>query len=241
MTLSFPVSPSVGQGYLQFQWDGAKWVPNPGVAPGLVTSVDGASGAVSLKGRRTELARVVIASATQWATIANVFSTTYDQFEISAYGMMPAALAQPVMQVGSGATPTWATGSDYIYAYQNTWQRAVQNTFGAAGGGAVATWLGPQQTLGNVAPDTFPGQIEIKCWQPAAVNGRKGFWWHGSFQGNSGTAPNDLVSFTGAATVWSLNGAAIGALSSIRFGYGATNAGDTNIAQGTYVVYGVNK
>lgn len=118
MSLSFPVSPSVGQAFQQFVWDGAKWVPRQGN---------------SASGDRVLLASASVSPSNPVATVdfPNVFSSAYDEYEIAWYGAgfsAGAGIAGAFMSAGA----TVITGAN-LYTYATMY--ANSNNSGAGGGG----------------------------------------------------------------------------------------------------------
>jgi hypothetical protein len=116
MTLSFPPSPSVGQGYQQFQWDGAKWVPNPGAVPGLVTSVNGQSGAVNLLGSRVLILRQDVSAAVASVNFISGIDSTYDEFELHWYGVQTTGGSFLFARTSNNNGASWDAGTSYSYA-----------------------------------------------------------------------------------------------------------------------------
>jgi hypothetical protein len=143
MSLAFPASPTVGQNYQQWTWDGAKWVPNPGAVPGLVTSVNGASGAVSLLGSRVQISRTEISAAVTSVDLFAGFDGSYEEQEHVLFDWSPTGADAALQARCSTDGSTFDSGaSNYGYA----WGRfGTDNSGSGAGAFGSAVQLGPAQ------------------------------------------------------------------------------------------------
>src|SRR5215467_8465710 len=113
MSLSFPPSPSVGQAYQQFKWDGAKWVPNPAAVPGLVTSVDGVSGAVTT----TPFGKFIQSqTASASASIAFALTGNYKRYKLIWDSVLAATASQKFyLQCSDDGGATWKSAANYVW------------------------------------------------------------------------------------------------------------------------------
>ena len=221
MTLSFPPSPSVGQGYLQFQWDGAKWVPNPGAVPGLVTSVNGQSGAVNLLGSRVLLLRQDVSAAVATVNFISGIDSTYDEFELRWYGVQTTGGSFLFARSSNNNGASWDAGTSYSYA---TMFGQSTTPTGSGSGANNAAFMQISNSIDQTSNRTCSGVMNF--WpRPSGQNS--------SFLARSHASNNAnglLVGMTSGinSNATGMNGLQIGA-----------NTG--TITAGTFILYGVKK
>ena len=124
MSLSFPVSPSTGQVYQQWQWNGTAWVP--------------ATAAGVTSGNKVLLGSTVISAP---VAAVNFFSPgfdgTYDQWELNIANAQGSAGGNLMLGFSSDGSTIDATAGNYVpqYAWASTPNSAVNcATTGSATG-----------------------------------------------------------------------------------------------------------
>lgn len=138
-----------------------------------ITVADGGTGASTAALARTNLGTVgwhLLSTQTAGAffTFANLLDSTYDEYVIVLTDMVPVTDDDYLfLQVGTGATPTWATGaSNYAYGGQMLGLAGVAVPFGSTADAAINTLIAltrPAGTwgVGNGATEGVAGQIRI--------------------------------------------------------------------------------
>ena len=230
MSLSFPPSPSVGQGYQQFKWDGAKWVPNPAAVSGIVASYNGRSGVVVPQtGDETSGNRVLLTSVDIGTPVATVdffsgFDGTYDLLELDIYDVTVAtdSSSYPLLRCSQDGS-TFDTGGNYNYQY-------IYSAAGAAPGpggltGSAAMLMG--NSLGALGQ--YANRLHIK-FQRSATGRATAIWQLHLTNGTSFYTVTGSGSYTaGGATPVPVKG--------LRFG----NNGGYNFTRGSFRLFGIKK
>lgn len=146
MSLSFPASPTTGQNYQQWAWDGSKWVPAQGTKQ---------------IGARVLLSSNVVAPTSPVASvnIIRTFDNTYDQYELEIYDLQPSIEAALMLRCSTdgstfdAAASYWASGySSYSYPTNNSGGAYAQN---------VTAITLSTLTLSPTAANTFKAQVRF--------------------------------------------------------------------------------
>src|SRR6516162_7909181 len=104
MTLSFPPSPTSGQTYQNWQWDGAKWVPY--AAPSVIVT----------SGNRVLLSKQTVSTAVASVNFAGLLTSTYDLYEVDLYGVQFSANSIGIAaRFSSDGGTTWIATASYNY------------------------------------------------------------------------------------------------------------------------------
>jgi hypothetical protein len=126
MSLAFPASPSTGQIYQGWRFNGSAWDPN--YAANFVTSFNGRSGAVALQaGDATSGNRVLLQSQAVASSVASVsmfynFNNAFDLYELDIYDLT----------VGAGSPVYLALQASYdgaTFPAESTWFFASMFTY----------------------------------------------------------------------------------------------------------------
>jgi hypothetical protein len=124
MALDFPSSPTTGQIFQGWQWDGVKWIA---VAP---------LPAPPSSGNRVLISRQVVSSAVASVNFLSGIGATYDDYELVVMGAKPAAITSLYLRFSTDGT-TWITSSSYggFVVYVNTSApTSVSGNYSAAAG-----------------------------------------------------------------------------------------------------------
>jgi hypothetical protein len=227
MSLAFPASPSTGQIYQGWRFNGSAWDPN--YAANFVTSFNGRSGAVALQsgdatsGNRQLLWSQVVTTSVPTVDMFYNFSTAFDRYEIDIYDLQAASGTNNIFAaLASWDGSTFDTTTNYTGVILFNASTAV-----APAGGAWNTsyiWVGNAPTVNSVAQGNYlmrinsPGRSDrykyfnTYCWMYADS---------GSFQELS------------TGTVASVAG--LQPLRGLRFFI----AGGINITRGAFKLYGI--
>lgn len=213
MSLSFPASPTTGQNYQQWAWDGSKWVPAQGTKQ---------------IGARVLLSSNVVAPGSPVASvqIIRTFDNTYDQYEIDGYDWQSSAEGYPMLSCSNDGS-TWDITSG------NYWNSGVYTTsYPTANTGA---WVGATASLIFITPTTInPGathwsKCNIRFTLPWTTDREKIFEVRTThYSGNNG-----YTHYIGAGT-WAAG--SYPPLKGLRL---QTNVG--NITRGVFNLYGIVK
>jgi hypothetical protein len=141
MSLSFPTSPTTGQVYQGWVWDGAAWGSPFGGA--VVNTYNGRSGAVvplagdETKGNRTLIMQKVVVPASPVASIDMFYNFTnqYDEYALDIYDLQ-ATVSQNLNLFVSTDGSTFLTDASYAYAMMYT--GSTGGAVASGGGNAVS-------------------------------------------------------------------------------------------------------
>ena len=224
--LNFPDTPSIGQTFQQWSWDGSKWVPvnNPSV-----TSYNGRTGQVTPQtGDETSGQRVLINRQTVGAAVASVdflgfISSNYDDYALDVFGASVSTTSSTQQLRASFDGATFSAASVYAYA----WIHTNSNNSSTFGGGAAtgAINIGPSMT--NEA--TTVADTRIKFANPLSANRKQIMYESSYFNAGSGTFF--------AAGAGSLVGAnAFSAILGLRYQFSVGN-----VLTGVFSLYGIKR
>lgn len=236
MSLSFPASPSVGQIYQGWKWNGSAWDPN--LAAVLVGSFNGRSGAVTFDptdnttGNRVFISSQTIPAAVAQVNLLNVFSAAYRDYEIVLRSLIftaPGAGAYLAMRFSTNGGATWDMQANYAFGLWYA-QSANAAYYGSqvSGGGGVGGGVGSVQLsvgLTGGLPYGFDGTVAI--FDPRSAQSVKRFWYD-TIPHNS---TNGVGRVTGGGAYY--NAAAVDSV--------ALLPSSGNIAGGIIEVYGIAK
>jgi len=223
MSLSFPVSPSVGQVYQNWKWDGAVWGPVFGQPN--VTSINGKSGALTLNDTTGPGNRILLNRQTVSTPVAAIVFTgldaTYDEYVVESFGVTYAVADLLAMNISTDGGATWVQagyGIGFLQGY----------TGGGAGGGNYNyMWAG-----GATLNAAIPANATLRLFRPAFTgNTSKYFRW-------SLSGALTSLGVVASEVVGGLAVPGTGAYNAIRF-FGAN--GSNNFNAGTHSLYGVQK
>jgi hypothetical protein len=224
MSLSFPVSPSIGTVYNQFVWDGVAWQPNPQAM--FVTSVDGAIGAVTLPGRRRLIASQLVAPGTPVAVINFFYDFTqnlFDQYELDAYDVQFSTTASWLQLRCSTDGSTFDTAANY---------RTISGIGNA--GGTQTGWTG-----NNAATALSLGTDISGGGAPSLADYKIRF----SMPGTTDRYKFFLVDEVGQSTQWVWRGVSGGAYVTTTFlplkGLQLSPSSAINISRGVFNLWGI--
>jgi len=160
MSLSFPASPSVGQVYQNWIWNGTSW--------------DSAVGVPAAQPGAKVLLRIDIVSApvatVDWFTPASMFDGTYDELELHIYNVMPAAENSMQIRVSTDGS-TFDGAANYV----NTWSGAVSSTGANTSGGGAYPGLAVGNVIGITATTGFFGIYKFLL-QPNTTRAAQVLW-----------------------------------------------------------------
>ena len=148
MTLSFPPSPTSGQTYQNWQWDGAKWVPY--AAPSVIVT----------SGNRVLLSKQTVSTAVASVNFAGLLTSTYDLYEVDLYGVQFSANSIGIAaRFSSDGGTTWIATASYNYG---GWYTGAQGTAaGAQGVAQTMMWLSNGLDSIAVVNAALAGRIRI--------------------------------------------------------------------------------
>jgi hypothetical protein len=233
MSLSFPASPSVGQIYQGFAWDGARWT-SPWGGGSLVNSFNGRTGAVTpqtgdeTSGNKTLLATTVISTPVASVDFFSGFDGTYDQLELHYYDVAQAGAVENGLGLRvSTDGSTFDAGSFYFYSYSYT---TPLTAITSSGGNLVAgIALGVGNPLASAPQRPSYNHVKIR---PAPAGGNP--FLSLFFQGVLHNAAAGQDSFFGAGTY----SPTVQAQSK---GIRIYVVGANNLSRGTFKLYGIVK
>lgn len=184
------------------------------------------AGGLASQGSSLVLLATSVASASNYFQFDNLFTSTYDEYQVHITGTLPTTDGSIFKaQVGTGGGPTYDTGSNYNdsgHAYSSG------SFSGFAGNRAYVSISGERNVDGAT---TKPMQGIVTLYSPASTA------FHKMFQYNMTQTNNDtgaIERVTGDA-----NYASTTAVTGLRCFFGT--AGTNTIAEGTALLFGVKK
>ena len=149
MTLSFPPSPTSGQTYQNWQWDGAKWVPY--AAPSVIVT----------SGNRVLLSKQTVTTPVASVAFTSLFSNAYDIYELDIVDVTVSAAGVFLQaRVSADGGATWITTSTYSYGGFYT-SGTTGNYVGSASASAAALVEGDVPNVAGTACS-----IKLRMFQP---------------------------------------------------------------------------
>lgn len=145
MSLQFPASPTNGQTFQGWIWNGQAWAPN--VAAQFVTSINGKTGPLTFADVDAPGTRVLLNTQVISAPVANVdfvsgLSGSFDDYEVTITGLTlsVASLLALRMSVDGGATYL-AGAADYAYTGLTMYVSTTSNAYWGATFNSIALCL----------------------------------------------------------------------------------------------------
>jgi hypothetical protein len=212
-----PASGTFSTGDFVIDQMGKVWVCTAGGTSGTWVAVGGSAGALVLLEQHT-------ASASATLDFTTFISSTYDEYAIEGLGIVPATNgASLLMRVGTGAGPTYDTGSNYYGIIRIGVGGGSSNGTGGTGGGQDGVSIAP--IIANAA-GYGQASFSARFVNPQSTSLHK--HTHGTSVWHNGTE----VFGTSFGYLW----ASATAVTAIRF---LMSSG--NIASGIIRVYGIAK
>lgn len=131
MSLSFPVSPAVGQAFKQYTWDGTKWV---------------AGAAAATSGNLVLISKTVVASPVANVQFLGVFTSAYNRYRARLTGVTFSATQSPYAQFGINGT--FNVSANYSTALFFTLNNNSGNYQGATNAQSIPLATGTDATAG---------------------------------------------------------------------------------------------
>jgi hypothetical protein len=151
MALDFPNSPTVGQVFGSWTWDGTKWAP---------------TGVVPASGSKVLITSVTIAAAVASVDFFSGFDGTYDELELEMYDLQPATEAASYLRCSVDGS-TFDIGADYSYAASFSGTSTPNTPGGFSGNGVTFGQISNQQ--GTSAAWAYLNRIKLRLG-PAGNN-----------------------------------------------------------------------
>lgn len=229
MSLSFPASPTVGQTYQSWIWNGSSWDAN--VAAQFVTSINGKSGSLTSADVAALGTRVPITSQVVSTPVASVaftgLSAAYDIYEVDIIDFTPAADDNMILRVSTDNGATWDNTARYVWGYAFIAVSSTTSVFTGSGIGAVA-----QAIVGGQNTSATPNMsTRLQFFRLSKTDGsRKQFLFQ---QPTLHPTSGDIYNYGGGAYL-PIVGVVV---NGIRF----SNLNAGNITRGTFNLYGIKK
>jgi hypothetical protein len=210
--LNFPDTPTSGQNFQNWQWDGVKWVPIA-LAPPAPAS-----------GSKVLINRVDVIATVASVDFFSGFDGTYDELELHVFDVQTSADAQPWLRFSADGSTFSAGASDYTYSWAQVNSAATQSLGGASGAALVmgASW-------GSTA--TFPNYHIARIRRGGGVGNARAAVLHQNAIMNS----TSYFSCSGGGQ-WAMT-----PLGQLPLGMRFLLSASATIARGSFILYGIKK
>jgi hypothetical protein len=188
MSLSFPASPSNGQTYQGWVFNGASGAWDPNVAARGVTTYNGRAGAVlpqtgdETAGNRVLLQSQRVSSAVaqlDFAAAGGLDNTAYDSFDLDIINIIGAAGALLNLRFSADHGATFDATNAYSWGYCLIFADSTAMTYSA--GNAVAQMQLAAAGYPTTPITQFPSSFKVRFTQPWSTTTRKMVLFDGNY------------------------------------------------------------